>query len=188
MYKTVNLKFTGVSPLLMHSSVTVDPTNKFSRAMKEISGKRKKVDADYEEMARIEYMAGLYVQEGKVVLPSYVIEASLVSGAKKSKSGMQAKSGLFVDTSPELIYNGPTDPKELFADDRFKLSVPVKVGTARIIRTRPMFKHWSCDVQVSFMEDVLNERQVIDFAEQAGMLCGVGDWRPKFGRFSVTKI
>lgn len=188
MYKTVDIEMTGVSPLLMHSSVTVDPTNKFSRAMKEVSGKRKKVDADYEEMARIEYMAGLYTQGGKVILPSYVIEASFVSGAKKSKSGQQAKSGLFIDKSPELIYNGPTDPKELFASEDFKLVVPVKVGMAKIMRTRPMFKDWSCVVQISYMEDVLNERAVIDFAEQAGMLCGVGDWRPKFGRFVVEKV
>ena len=50
MYKSVKLKFVGVSPLLMHNSQTVDPTNKFARALKEISGKRKKVDADYENL------------------------------------------------------------------------------------------------------------------------------------------
>ena len=41
--------------LIMHNGQTADPLNPFSKAMKEISGKRKKTDTDYEAMANIEF-------------------------------------------------------------------------------------------------------------------------------------
>lgn len=188
MYKQVKVRITGVSPLILHNSQTADPSNKFAKALKEVSSKRKKVDSDYEEMSRIEYLAGLYMSDGKVIIPSHVFEACLISGAKKSKSGVQAKSGLLVENDAELIYNGPKTAQELFESEEFKLIVPVKVGTARVMRTRPRFKKWSAEFEISYMEGVLNEREVVEFATAGGMLCGIGDWRPKHGRFTVEVI
>lgn len=187
MYEKINLTFVGASPLIMHSSQTVDPLNKYARAMKEISSKRKKVDADHLELARIEFLAALYTDEdGDVVLPSENIEACLVGGAKKSKSGVQAKSGLFVEQPAKLVYDGPTTPKELFEDVRFRYTCPAKIGTSRVMRTRPMFKQWSANVEITYLTEVLTERDIREFAYQAGMLVGIGDWRPKYGRFNVT--
>ena len=129
MYEKLKLTFVGASPLIMHSSQTVDPLNKFTRAIKEISGKRKKVDADYLEMARIEFLAALYANEdGDVVLPSENLEACLVGGAKKSKRGTEAKSGLFIEQPAKLIYNGPNTPKELFEDARFRHTCAARRG------------------------------------------------------------
>ncbi len=187
MYEKLKLMFVGASPLIMHSSQTVDPLNKYTRALKEISGKRKKVDADYLEMARIEFLAALYSDEdGDVVLPSENIEACLVGGAKKSKSGIQAKSGLFVEQPTKLIYDGPKTPKELFEDSRFRHTCPAKIGASRVMRTRPIFKKWSAEVEITYLTEVLTERDIRDFAYQAGMLVGIGDWRPKHGRFNVV--
>jgi hypothetical protein len=89
--------------LIMHNGQTADPLNSFSKAMKEISGKRKKTDADFEALANIEYQAGLYLNaKGQVIIPSRVLESVLVEGAKKSKEGKLALSGMFVDTDAIL--------------------------------------------------------------------------------------
>ena len=83
----VQIHFQGVSPLLCHNGQTADPRNTYSKAIKAISGKRKKVDADYDEMARLEWLAGLYRIDGDLVIPDYVIESTMIGGAKKSKRG-----------------------------------------------------------------------------------------------------
>ena len=53
---TVQIRFQGVSPLLCHNGQTADPRNAYSKAIKAISGKRKKTDSDYDEMARLEWL------------------------------------------------------------------------------------------------------------------------------------
>ena len=93
--------------LIMHNGQTANPLNPFSKAMKEISGKRKKTDSDYEAMSNIEYKAGLYVDaKNNVIIPSRVLESVLAEGAKKSKEGKLALSGMFVDTDALLDYEG----------------------------------------------------------------------------------
>ena len=88
-----DLKFNciGISPLIMHNGQTADPLNKFARELKQLSGKRKKTDEDYAAMAKIEWMAGLYVNnDGYLIVPSFVIESAIYEGAKKQKLGFRA--------------------------------------------------------------------------------------------------
>ena len=86
-YKQYLVELAGDS-LIMHSGQTADPLNHFTKALKEISSKRKKTDADFEAMANIEYQAGLYLNKNReVIIPSRVLESVLVEGAKKSKEG-----------------------------------------------------------------------------------------------------
>jgi len=61
-YSQYEVELSGDS-LIMHNGQTADPLNPFSKAMKEISSKRKKTDTDYEAMANIEYRAGLYLNK-----------------------------------------------------------------------------------------------------------------------------
>ena len=185
--KTIQLKIVGVSPFISHNGQTADPLNKFSKAIKEISGKRKKTDADYEEMARLEFLAGLYVSKGDIVLPSTVIEAAAINGAKKIKSGQQAKAGLFVEHHGTFEYEGPRNPDDLWANESFRIVSPVKIGMSKVMRTRPIFNKWSSVFTVTYVDDLINEATVLEAFKHAGQQCGVGDWRPKFGRFNVEK-
>lgn len=49
--------------MLMHNGQLADPSNEWARAIKEISGKRAKTAADYEEMARLEWLGSLYLNQ-----------------------------------------------------------------------------------------------------------------------------
>jgi hypothetical protein len=51
--------------------------------MKRVSGKRAKTDADFEELARLEFLGGLYLHNGEPCLPGEVIEAALVEAAAR---------------------------------------------------------------------------------------------------------
>lgn len=162
--------------------------------MKAISAKRKKTDADYDEMARLEWLAGLYRSGGDLVIPDYVLESVFINGAKKSKRGTQAKCGMFFTQHASLQFEGKPsviDDESLalmFQSGDFTHTIGVKVSMSKVMRTRPIFRNWSLTAVAQYDPDVLNLRDLEDIAEDAGRLVGIGDWRPKHGRFDVTVV
>jgi len=187
--KTLKYKLTGTAGLIQHSAATADPSNKFTKQLKEISGKRKKTEEDYENMSKIEWRAGLYVDNGVIVIPGNVIEAAFVSAAKSQKKGKTAQAGVFCNklTFP-LDYEGPKDISELEKREDFKLKVGVKVQMAKVIRTRPIFPQWSCEIELNVDTGLFNENEVTTLLKYCGESVGIGDWRPKYGRFTVEKM
>lgn len=184
-YKALKFKIIGAAPILFHNGQTADPLNPHSKSIAEITSKKKKTDADHREVSRREFFAGLYLMNGEPCIPSEMIEAALIRGAMKEKRGPGAKAGMIVEHNAALLYKGPRKPDELFADEKFQLRVPVKVGTSKVIRTRPRFDEWSADIEVKFLPSLLNEKDIRSFLVTAGEQIGFGDWRPRFGRFSV---
>lgn len=185
----LKFRIVGVSPLVMHNGQTANPTNVWSRKMKEITSKRKKVDADYDELARLEWLAGLYLKDGEPCIPGYVFEASIIGkggGARKERMGKEAAAALWVLEDFPLIYDGPRDPHELWEIKDFMLQILVRVNQARVLRTRPIFQEWSAEIEVNFNLDLLDRETVKRWIEIAGNQSGLMDWRPKFGRFEVS--
>jgi hypothetical protein len=186
-FQKLSARLTGVAPLLMHSGQMIDPRNASARALKAVSSKRMKTDADFEEMARIEWTASLYLEGGKIVLPSEVVEAAIVSAARKTKNGKQAQAGVFVEAAAPLIFNGAEKtPAQLWADGVHVFAAPVRVGAARVIRTRPRFNEWAADITVVFDDMLMNRAAVEETLTTCGEIVGLCDWRPKFGRFTVS--
>lgn len=181
-------RLTGDAPLVMHSSALVNPRGKLTKALKDVSGKRKKTDADHERMAEIEFFASLYMDDNGPCLPGENIEAAIYEAARKTKEGKIAKSALFVPDRASLQYDGPRDEAGLLADDSHVLCVPVKVGQARVMRTRPIFSKWSADVEVRWESDIVNQSQVDGWVQTAGLQVGIGDWRPRYGRFQAKLL
>ncbi len=187
-YKTIDFHVRGVAPLLMHNGRLANPMNKFAKAMKAITSKRKKTDEDHAELANLEFLGGLYADEqGRPVVPGEVIEGTIVAGAKKTKKGKDAKAAIIVDGFFPLIYDGPKTPEALRDDERFRHVTGVVVQKSRVMRTRPMFKNWECKFTVHYLPDVFNPQEVVEFVETAGRVAGFGDGRPKFGRFEIIE-
>lgn len=184
-YHTLNFKIRGVTPLLMHNWQLADPQNSIAKALKRISGKRSKTDADHAEMSRLEWYGGLYVQNGEPCIPGELIEAMLIQAAKKSKRGPAAKAGLLCEDNAPLLYEGPRSPDALWETGDYKLTVPVRIQGSRVMRTRPIFKEWEAEIWVKYLDDLLNASDVEQFLRVGGTIIGLGDWRPRFGRFSL---
>lgn len=174
--------------MIVHNGQTADPTNKFSKAMKEISGKRAKTDADYEEMARIEFMAGLYMGPTGPIIPAPNIDSMILAAAKKTRQGKTAQAGAFCLSDVVLNYEGPRTAEELWQDGRFRFTAIVRVQQARIARTRPCFPVWSAKVAINFEDSELNRKDLDAWLKVAGTTIGLGDWRPQNGRFNVTAL
>lgn len=178
----------GISPLLMHNGQTADPLNKFSKQMKAITGKRKKTEEDYAEMSKIEWHAGLYVdKDGDLIIPSTLIEASIQDGAKKSKLGKAFKSAVFINDDAKLDIGTKKKASELWGDDQYRDVRGVRVGQSRVMRTRPVFNQWKCSFVLHFDDEQVNEADVVRAMEDAGSKSGLGDFRPRFGRFEIVE-
>jgi hypothetical protein len=187
-WKKIEYKLTSSAPLIMHNGQTADPTNKWSKLIKQISSKRKKTDADYEEIARLEFMAGLYLDENGPILPAYMIDSLVINGAKKFKEGQLAKSGCFCLHQASLEYEGPRTVDELWADEQFRFSAIVRIGQSRVARMRPIFREWSATITLNVEDTIVNPARVQEWLDAAGTQVGVGDWRPQNGRFTVERI
>jgi hypothetical protein len=177
----------SVCPMLVHNGQLADPMNGFAKALKVITGKRSKTDADYEEMARIEFLGGLYMGEPEdgPVIPPANIRGMLIRAARKRKEGKLAEAGIFILDNSPLIYEGPRDADSLWEDESFRDRQIVVVGRNRVARTRPIFNEWAANVKVTYDDDVLNEAQLDEWFQIAGSIIGQGDYRPQYGRFEV---
>lgn len=184
--KTIQVNITGLRPLLMHADVFADPLNPLTKAHKALTSKRKKTDDDHEAIAKSEWRGGLYFdEEVGPYIPGVNIEAALVSGAKLSKLGTQVKRSVeIMDERCKLEYEGPRSVQALW-DRGFYDARSVKVGQARIMRYRPIFRHWKAVCVIAYDPETIDRDQVLKCLEDGGQYCGVGDYRPRFGRFNV---
>jgi hypothetical protein len=183
--KELKIRFTGVTPLLPHNGQLADPLNEFARALKKVSGKRKKTDADFAEMARIEWYGGLYLNEAKqIIVPSEVVEAALKETAKRDKKGKAVDQALVcLETTPLDIGTKKT-LDELWADPKYRLTCGVKVKMSRVMRTRPRFDKWAFTATIRYDEHILEQSDIDSFAKIASFC----DWRPKFGQAKAEII
>ena len=157
--------------------------------LKQISAKRGKTDADFEEMARIEWYASLYTFKERLIIPSHVLEASFIGGARKLKLGKQAQAGLFVENHAQLAFDGDNlTIDQLFERDENRFTVPVRVQSSRIMRTRCIVEAWETDIVVVYEDTTLNRQVVLDAINACGEQVGLCDWRPKYGRFEIGEV
>jgi len=189
--ETITVEITGVSALLMHSDRGANPLDPAAKAHKALTSKRKKTDDDHEAIARSEWMLGLY-HDPKLgpYLPGANIRTAMIEGAKFNKLGATFKrSTIPLTDKARLEYDGPRDPEALFEDGSFIDCRSVKVGTARLMRTRPCFHDWSCSFEMMFDSTQIELSQIESAFQQAGMMIGLGDFRPVcsgvFGRFKA---
>jgi len=187
------IRLTGVTPLLMHADTLADPISQETKAFKKVSSKRTKTDEDYERMALLEFRAALYWDNGPVV-PNRNLMRCLIDGGKLTKSGTKVERGLVVVGQHFELkfggFKGEMEKDALYADKNFVSRMTVKVGQARTVRCRPIFKNWSVTVPLLLDGTQLAEDTLLDIAKDAGAMVGLGDYRRGggFGRFKVEKI
>ena len=172
--ETVKVKIEGIAPLLMNRFAVTKP--------EEEKGKRRdesySVEADAEKALYKDDKIGCYA-------PSSWVEASLREAAKefkgKGRGTLKATvlSTVFVD--PEKI---PLNKKTF---DEIDVR-PVVIQRNRVVKGRPKFNSWELSFTISFDEKRIKRDRVKEILEEAGAAKGIGDYRPKFGRFKVVEF
>ena len=186
---TVDVKIKGTAPLLQHRFPVPDLATMSKGGQKSTGAK------DYTE----EWRDYLYVTtDGQVYQPATHIEAAMVKAAVNFKiTGKRGKTykDLFraaVFVTPEQILHGMETPESLDADaDKpFYLDLrPVVIQRSRVVRIRPAFKAgWELEFTIECLDDEISPELLHDVLILAGRTVGIGDYRPKFGRFSVVRF
>jgi len=191
MIETLTLRLTGTTALMVSNPVTVDPFADVSKAISELSSKKKRTEAENLELHRMKFVAALYVDDVGPFLPGFNILRSVQEGAKLLRQGKTVERGLTVrDSRLYLNYQGPKTADGLWKDKRFVDVRDGKVASgSRIPVTRPIFPPgWTLDVTFDVAPDVANPADILAHAVTAGRLIGVGTYRSRFGKFSVSLV
>lgn len=178
-------KIVGTTPLIMHRGGMADPLDPFTKEIKKISKKRMKTEADFEEIARLEFLGGLYTEDGKVIIPRGVFKGALREAGKKFKRGKDIVKGIRIQDDFLLIYPKPDKPEKLWKRKEHRFSCPVRVQQAKIMRTRPIFKEWSADIEFFFDETIFNLDEIRAIIEECGISCYLMEWRGEYGGFEI---
>ena len=187
----IQAKIQGTRPLLMHSGALVDPQNEFAKEIKKISAKKPKTDADQAEIARLEFLGAVYVDDsGSIVLPDVNIMSAIVAGARKSKKGKDAQAGVFVNGHGTFgfSFSGKKTPEALWESGKFTDRRAVVIQRNKIMRVRPRFNQWSSAFTIEVDDEICNAEEVRNWLETAGNRAGLGDFRPMYGRFEVVEF
>lgn len=166
----VDVSIKGTRPLLMNDSFEEELT----------PAKKGKVYDDVEECEKRLIKA----KDGTICQKAIHFEAAMVKSATEFKfKGHKTykdlfKAGVFVE--PLLI------PHKITKWEIDKQSVVI--GRARIPRARPRFDEWELEFQIKCMDDRIEFLVLKQVLENAGFYIGVGDYRPRYGLFDVTKF
>lgn len=128
-------------------------------------------------------------EKGFVSIPSEYFRMSIIGAAKfkqDPRSPRKSAMDLFkagICTIGELCSLGVKDPDYL--DQR-----RVVIQRSGITRVRPaMLAGWKCRVSLQvLLPEYIDHRMLHETLSYAGKIVGVGDFRPSFGRFQVTKF
>ncbi len=174
MAKTYLVEVEGVSPYLMH---------RFASEKADVAGERKSGRKDYKSEAEI----ALYKDEqGTIYVPATQIEGAIIKSASdfriagKGKKTFKdlAKSAIWV--RPDCV---PIEPQDWVLDER-----AVVVQKSRVLRYRPRWNQWRLKFDLQVLEDQFPEDILKQILDNAGAFVGIGDFRPRFGRFIVTSF
>jgi len=183
MIEKATYKLVGQTPLLMHAANALNPFNEYHKAMKKITGIRKKQEEDHLKLMELEFLSGLYLDDkNRPIIPGNVLMGGIKSAAKKFRQGRQADEGLWVENDAVLKFDGPKDLQKRFDKAQYLYTKVVLSGKS-IMRTRPKFSGWSAEIEVCFQTDLINREDVDKWIKRLETM-GIMDYRPQYGRFT----
>jgi hypothetical protein len=177
----------GGTPLVMHHERLADPLDDHAREIAKRSKKRNKTDADHLEIARLEFLGGMYTNGNGPCLPAWNIIRCLQDGAKRTKRGRDVLRGVapLVD-SVDLAYDGPREPEVLWKEGGYSLRKTVGIRGSRTMRTRPIFVDWTAALPGEVDPVIFDPDRLAACWQDAGRYAGLGEMRPIHGKFLGT--
>lgn len=173
MEKKIRVKVEGIAPLLM---------NRFQEERPDSTSVKHTGVRDYSQ----EVENALYRSEDKqIYIPSVWFEQSTLKASsnfripgKGHKTYKDLVNSALIITPEEIVIS----PQEFTVDRR-----SVVIQRSRVFRRRPRWNKWQCEFIIHLFDEQLRPEVVKSILEFAGAYGGVGDYRPKFGRFKIAE-
>lgn len=128
----------------------------------------------------------------ELCIPAEYVRMSIINSGKYDAHPQKPRASAFdlfkagIVCSPDLC---PLNGGEVYDWDSLDQR-RVVIQRSSITRSRPMMKTgWEIDLEItSLLPDLIDFNFLNKTLIRAGQLIGVGDFRPSFGRFTVTKF
>lgn len=173
---TVSVAIQGVCPILFHRW-NVEAVETKAKAAKGSAAKKT------DDLESYLYRDG----NGMICLPGEYLRQAIIMAAKfkqDPRSPRKSAMDLFKAAVVSLTDLAPLGAKEPDFLDRRR----VMVQRQGITRTRPaMNTGWKAEIELMInLPEYVNETLLRQVLDDAGRLVGVGDFRPTYGRFTVS--
>jgi len=175
--KIIKCEIKGTAPLLQHKMSLEQEAQLESKTKKSVGQAKGDNPESY-----------LYLIDGKIYQPSEHIFQAIIKqlssykiqgrGKKTYKEIGKGSIGL----TPEYILHN----NQNYVIDSRTVVIPATKG--RTIRKRPRFNDWSLNFTITLFNDDLPSEVIKSALDDAGREGGLGDYRPRFGRFIVTEF
>jgi hypothetical protein len=175
---TLELRIVGTTPLIcnaMSAKVREDllfPPKKKNQAEKQTTLKHDPMG----EYRRSPYRAKGDDAPTRIVFPGGGFKAAIAQAAVDIPGAAKAQIGRlsFVEEHQIPIYGVP----QMF------MTVVRQAGMSKTpdVRTRAILPEWAASLSITFVRPNLTEQNIADLVASAGIIVGIGDWRPEKGK------
>jgi len=180
MQQVIDVEITGISALLQNNWQGSEE-QMISKGKRKTSGTANNAD---------EWRGKLYPIQGGLGHPTAAVENAIIKAARDFKADKRrtmaetVKATVFCN-EPYAVLVGKLEPDLI---DRSSIVNPNTKG--RGFRYRPLFNPgWKARFSVTLADTELVEvDRLKEMIDHAGARIGIGDWRPKFGRFYVSEF
>jgi hypothetical protein len=169
--RTISITIKGTCPMIQHQMVADVETTKIRTGEKDYS-------MDWKKAMYFDEKIGCYIPADHIygTLAKAAVNFVITGRGKKTYKDL-VKAAVLVNE--EKIPLDKKEPDEI--DSRF-----VVVQRNRINRLRPKFNDgWQAKFSLSILDEQFSTDALKDIIEYAGKFVGIGDFRPRFGRFEV---
>lgn len=172
--KSVEVEIKGIAPLLHNRFPTEDFGVEMSKAKKKIYNPQEEAEKKLYKNPKGElYAPAEHIYQA-------IRRASTDFKFEKRKTFKDVMTSGIAIIPEEILLN--TTKYEIDAR-------PVVIQRARVMCWRPKFNEWKLKFTIQILDDenisVANLKEIL---EKAGQTKGIGDYRPRFGRFMVTSF
>lgn len=147
-------------------------------------GGRKKTTSEKQSIKHdppSEFVDSMYVERNaaehsNVLFPSIAVKAAMATAALTVDGITKADVHRLVRVVEEFI--------PIYGVPRLRMDIARSADAARTpdVRTRAFFREWATQVTISWIEPNLSRTTVARLIQNAGMVCGIGDFRQEKGK------
>lgn len=211
MLQDFTVTIQGTIPLLLNTSDGMNPHNPILKAVKPLKDLRGKARTEsvMEAMAQAEWLrSAIWNQVGSCwleedqfffkgyaepILPAEYLCKACEVAARADRLGTKVKEALSEGLNGDgiLEFDGPKDAESMLVDPqaRFIDCRSAVVVKQRIMRSRMRIPAgWRATIALTLDTKILDMSKIQKYIADAGHRTGVGDYRPKFGRFQVVDL
>ncbi len=201
-HKTLQVKLTGTSPLIMHAWSTKAKQEMLDKQTKKAKNAKEARDPDREYEESIYYLApppnadapkrlgvledwkNVPMAKRRFCFPANAVKSSVVDACSfvADLTKVLARGAFFIEDAVVEIIGKPQKRDDM---------VTIGMGT-KTMRFRGEFEEWHTTFSVVYNADILSPEMILNLFAHAGFGVGLGEWRPQKdgtnGRFKAEMV